>query len=59
MMEACKGDLTFIEAEGTSLMTFSKTSLMPKPSFALIHGAEEASMPIISCISFFTLSGSA
>ena len=58
-MEACKGELVFIEAAGTSLITFSITSLMPVPSLALIHGAKEASIPIISSISFLTLSGSA
>ena len=58
-MEACKGESVLVEAAGTSLITFSRTSLMPVPSLALIHGAEEASMPIISSISFHTRSGSA
>ena len=58
MISACRDVSIAPSGGGISFMIISKSSFTPCPSFALIAGASFASMPIISSISFFTLSGS-
>ena len=58
MIDACKGSSIKTSGSGIKATTCSRTSSMPVPIFALMHGASEASTPIISSISFLTLSGS-
>ena len=41
-----------------SVTSMSNNSSIPTPVFALTRGAEDALMPIMSSISFLTLSGS-
>ena len=58
-INACNGSVGLPVGEGIPITRLSSNSSIPSPVLALTKGAEDAFMPIISSISFFTLSGSA
>ena len=57
-INACNGLVGLPLGDGMPITRLSSNSSMPTPVLALTKGAEVAFIPIISSISFFTLSGS-